>query len=68
MYAMRQLRSTANAKTRVAPSAPQRQRRPQQGTCHSPDDWEPPYTLESETRMKSRERTGNSWHSLREYR
>eukprot|EP00974_Lingulodinium_polyedra_P091872 8904058-Lingulodinium_polyedra.AAC.1 len=62
MYAMRQPRTTASAKTRVAPLVPQRQRRPQQVTCHSPDVWGPPYTLESEARVKSHARTGNSWH------
>eukprot|EP00974_Lingulodinium_polyedra_P087893 8522949-Lingulodinium_polyedra.AAC.1 len=61
---MRQPRFTASVKTWAAPSVRQLQRRPQQGTCHSPEDWEPPCVLESETRMKSQERVGNSWQTL----
>eukprot|EP00974_Lingulodinium_polyedra_P069529 6731630-Lingulodinium_polyedra.AAC.1 len=37
MNVMRQPPPTSSEKTRVSPSLPQRQRRPQQGTCQWPE-------------------------------
>eukprot|EP00974_Lingulodinium_polyedra_P040052 3843820-Lingulodinium_polyedra.AAC.1 len=60
MKAMPQPMPTPSAaKTRVSPSAFQRQRRPQQGTCQKPEVSDPPSPSVSETRIKSLERTGN---------
>eukprot|EP00974_Lingulodinium_polyedra_P134014 11227861-Lingulodinium_polyedra.AAC.1 len=42
MNATRQPSPTSNEKTLASPSLPQRQRRPQQGTCQWPEVSEPP--------------------------